>query len=250
MMVSPPVNPRPISVPASSPGVELNCALWEGAGGKERRVLVFSHGWGGAPRFDDLLLLLASRGWAVLRIEHRGYGESAAKKNLPAWRTDMLAAARFLLEERKNAALWLAGHSTGGTATVTSAALALREKIPVAGFLALAPFRSLPAILRDNPSSREALEGRFGELAPAQEAADAERAAGELRGVPGVIVHGTADEAVPFAHGETLARLAGEKTGLIRVERGDHLLAAADQSPSRAALLDLIADGIERAGAP
>jgi len=128
---------------------------------------------------------------------------------------------------------------------VTSAALALKEGLAVAGFLAMAPFRSLPAILRDNPSSREALEGRFGELAPAEEAADAERAVEELRGVPGIIVHGTDDEVVPCAHGEALARLAGEKTGLIRVEHGDHILAAADQSPARAELIALIADGIE-----
>jgi dipeptidyl aminopeptidase/acylaminoacyl peptidase len=73
-----------------------------------------------------------------------------------------------------------------------------------AGAVAIAAFTDLTQILQDNHNARTILEDRFG---PLQEkhfrSADALAIVAELK-KPVLIVHGTADETVPFAHSERL----------------------------------------------
>jgi pimeloyl-ACP methyl ester carboxylesterase len=95
----------------------------------------------------------------------------------------------------------------------------------------LAPFCSLPRILEDNPNARSVLEGRFG---PLQEKHFRTANALEiLEGLkkPTLIVQGTADESVPFAHGKLLYDKLQAIAQFRPVQDGNHHLTNVDRAP-------------------
>jgi pimeloyl-ACP methyl ester carboxylesterase len=95
----------------------------------------------------------------------------------------------------------------------------------------LAPFCSLPRILEDNPNARSVLDGRFG---PLQEKHFRTANALEiLEGLkkPTLIVQGTADESVPFAHGKLLYDKLQAIAQFRPVQDGNHHLTNVDRAP-------------------
>lgn len=218
----------PLSIPVA--GAVLDALLFEPAGQAAFGV-VFSHGWGGSHRFDDLLERLAGRGAACLRFFQRGFPPSAGSPDLARWPEDMSAAAAVL--ESRGLGVWFGGQSTGGTMAIAACA----RHTAARGFFAIAPFATLPEILRDNPDARIALERRFGALSrEAEEAADARAHLARLEGRPGLVVSSRADDTVPFAHGESLARAAGPSVRFLPLEQGNHVLSDTDRSPLFAAV--------------
>jgi pimeloyl-ACP methyl ester carboxylesterase len=187
--------------------------------------LVFCHGWGGGTPYDDLLEILAGRGFYALRLEQRGYGESTGAADLSLWPVDMVACAAAL--GRVVHKVWAAGQSTGGTMALVAAA----TQQCFAGALSIAPFCSLAQILEDNVNARSVLEGRFG---PLQEkhfrAANALEIVGNLK-KPVLIVQGTADESVPYAHGKLLYQRLGSVAQHRTVQGGNHHLTNVDRAP-------------------
>jgi pimeloyl-ACP methyl ester carboxylesterase len=214
----------PISFYIKSGDAFLNCRIWIPQKSRDRG-LVFCHGWGGGTPYDDLLEMLAGRGFYTLRLEQRGYGESTGAADLSLWPTDMAACAAAL--SGVVGGIWAAGQSTGGTMALVAAA----TQPCFAGALAIAPFCSLPKILADNPNARSVLEGRFG---PLQEkhfrAANALEIVAGMR-KPVLIVQGTEDESVPYAHGKLLYQQIGPVAQHRTVQGGNHHLTNVDRAP-------------------
>ena len=73
-----------VSFYVKSDGEFLNSRMWIPEKSREEAV-VFCHGWGGGAPYDDLLALLAERGYFALRFEQRGYGESTGGADLSLW---------------------------------------------------------------------------------------------------------------------------------------------------------------------
>ena len=225
----------PLSFFIKSDDAYLNSVMWipEKSRGEG---LVFCHGWGGGNQYDDLLELLAKHGYYTLRFQQRGYGKSTGDADLSLWPGDMAACAEFL--QGVVGKVWAAGQSTGGTISLVAAA----RCASFAGAIALAPFCSLPRILEDNVKSRSILEARFG---PLQErhfrTANAMDIVADLR-KPTLIVHGTADESVPFEHGKLLYEKLQGIAQQRPVAGGNHHLNNVDRTP----ILADIASWLER----
>ena len=214
----------PLTVYIKSGNDYLNSMLWVPEKSRNEG-LVFCHGWGGGTPYDDLLQMLADRGYYTLRFEQRGYGKSTGAGDLSLWAIDMAACASVLRGCGQQS--WAAGQSTGGTMSLVAAT----QHDCFAGAISIAPFCSLPRILEDNVNARSVLEGHFG---PLQEkhfrAANALRIVEDLR-KPVLIVQGTADESVPFAHGKLLHQKLQGVAQFGPVQDGNHHLTNVDRAP-------------------
>ena len=213
-----------VSFYVKSDGEFLNSRMWIPEKSREEAV-VFCHGWGGGSPYDDLLALLAERGYFALRFEQRGYGESTGGADLSLWSQDMAACAALLSDVAKR--VWSAGQSTGGAMALIAAA----THDCFCGAVSIAPFCSLERIIEDNVDARGVLEARFGPLQEKHyKGADTLRFARELQ-KPVFLAHGTEDRSVPFEHGELIHKQLGKNARFRPVPRADHHLTNVDRSP-------------------
>jgi hypothetical protein len=153
---------------------------------------------------------VAARGLGVLSVEYRGYGASAggepteeglyldAEAALDALAADGVGPARVIL----------VGASLG---TGVAAEMARRGR--GAALVLVTPYTSIPDVVADAAP-----------VAPARwlvrDAFDTLAKSGEIH-VPTLVIHGDADEVVPFWMGERLSRaIAGAR--LVRVSGGHH----------------------------
>jgi dipeptidyl aminopeptidase/acylaminoacyl peptidase len=213
----------------------LDCLVWtpERSNARDEGV-VFCHGWGGGAQYDDLLARLADEGYVALRLSQRGYGKSTGRADLSCWAEDMAACAKSLRSAMDVRRVWAAGQSTGGTMSLVAAA----TQDIFTGAVAIAAFTDLTHILQDNRNARKILEDRFGPLKEKHfRAADAARLVENLK-KPVLIVHGTADETVPFAHSELLYSKIQSNATHRGVPGGNHHLTNTDRA---AVIGDIIA---------
>jgi pimeloyl-ACP methyl ester carboxylesterase len=159
----------------------------------------------------DLARSIAARGLGVLLVEYRGYGRSVSagspsEEGLYAdaeAALDMLAARG--VDERR---VVLFGASLG---TGVAAEMARRGR--GARLVLVTPFTSIDDVVTDRAPlvpARALLADHFDTLAKA-----------DAIHVPTLVIHGDADEVVPFWMGERLAsRIAGAR--LVRVPGGRH----------------------------
>ena len=214
----------PISFYIKSSDALLHCAMWTPAKSRHEGI-VFCHGWGGGTPYDDLLSMLAERGYTVLRFEQRGYGSSSGHADLSFWPVDMAACAAAMTGIVNK--VWAMGQSTGGTMALVAAT----QYNCFAGAVSIAPFCSLTRIIEDNANARAILEARFG---PLQEkdfrAADALEIVEKLK-KPVLIVQGTADASVPHGHGKLLHQKLQSVAQHRSVEGGNHHLNNIDRAP-------------------
>ena len=202
----------------------LNARLWIPKKSRHEAV-VFCHGWGGGTPYDDLLNILAERGYYTLRFDQRGYGGSTGSADLSLWVNDMTACATALSGVVKR--IWAAGQSTGGA----MALIAATTQDCFVGAVSIAPFCSLDRIIKDNSNARRTLEERFGPLQERHfKAADTLSFVHRLE-KPVLLVHGTEDESVPFEHGQLLSKQLRKGGHFISVHGGNHHLTNVDRSP-------------------
>ena len=223
-----------IAYGVASGDARLDCLVWTPESGGRREGVVFCHGWGGGAQYDDLLERLAEDGYPALRFHQRGYGKSTGRADLSRWPEDMAACADWMRGALDVDRVWAAGQSTGGTMSLMAAA----THDVFAGAVAIAAFTDLAQILQDNRNARKILEDRFG---PLQEkhfrAANALGVVADLK-KPVLIVHGTADETVPFVHGERL--YAGMRSNATHraFPGGNHHLTNVDRAAVIGAIVD------------
>lgn len=154
---------------------------------------------------------LLRRGLGVLLVEYRGYGVS---RDEPAPDEDGVyadaTAALDWLESlgvgKERVALW-------GTSLGTGVAAEMARRGRCAALVLVAPYTSIPDLVADRAPMVPAglfVPDRFDTLAKAA----------AIR-VPTLVVHGDADEVVPFSMGQRVARSVA-KARLLRVPGGHH----------------------------
>jgi fermentation-respiration switch protein FrsA (DUF1100 family) len=188
-------------------GVRLHA--WLAPAGPAAPMLVWSHGNGGniASR-AAIVLALRARGVGVLAYDYRGYGRSEgrpseagvyrdARAAYDAVRADGVAPGRIVCF----------GESLGAAVTVR-----LATERPCAGVVLVSPFTTLADVARRHYGPLGRLAGdRF----------DAVSCVRRLR-TPLLVVHGDADEIVPFELGERLFAAAAEPKRFLRVAAAHH----------------------------
>lgn len=211
--------PPPSPVPAGAG------ALWEGRSASGRRtvglwsplrqdapVIAYFHG-NGMQLADcaDLVPVFHALGCSAFCVEYPGYGPLASDTPGEAAIVDAADAAMGLLRTRGGvppSRTLLLGQSLG-----TGVASALAVRGAGARLALISPFRSIPAVA----------SGLFPFLPVATivvDRFDTESLAPRIT-LPTLVIHGTRDEVIPFAHGASLARTLPRAT-LLRVEGGHH----------------------------
>ncbi|WP_394730356.1 alpha/beta hydrolase [Altererythrobacter sp. GH1-8] len=182
-----------------------------------RPTVVYFHGNGGTLRGAVFATqLLAEAGYGLLLVEYRGYGGNPGRPSEQGFYRDGRAAMGWL-EQRGIApsSTIIIGNSIGGGTAVQMAS----EYSPRAVLLT-APFLSLPDVAQDAlpfVPTQLLMRDRFDN-------------AGKIADLtmPVFIMHGTADDVVPFEQGERLARLAADAK-FHRAQGAGHALSFTEQ---------------------
>lgn len=174
-------------------------------------VVVCFHGNAGviADRLENARELHAL-GVSLLVAEYRGYGDSEGKPSEEGLYADAEAALGEARRRAAGARVIAFGRSLGG-----AVAIDLASRQPVDGLVVESTFTSLPAMAAQTglPLASRLVAYRFDSLAKIPRVT-----------APLLIVHGDADELVPFSMGERLrdAARASRSVAFHRVAGGDH----------------------------
>jgi uncharacterized protein len=152
---------------------------------------------------------LAASGFGVLGIDYRGTGASTGRPSEAGLRADARAGFDFIRGAAPQAKIAVYGESLG-----TGIAVGLAHDRPVVGILLNSPYASVVRLfeLRGPP-----LPYRL--IMPDQ--LDSEALIGSL-GVPVMILHGTADDAIPVSEARRLFAAAREPKAMIEVAAAAH----------------------------
>ena len=190
-------------------GVRVRALRLDGPAGAPV-VVVFHNNRETAEQGASLARALQSRGLGTVLAEYRGYGASGA---VAPDEGGLYADADAVLD-------WLAAHGVGPERVVllgrslgsgVAAEMALRGR--GRALVLVSPYTSIDRLVTDVAPflpARLLVRDRFDTLTKAR----------SIR-VPTLIVHGDADEIVPFAMGETLAQSL-PRAHLLRVPRANH----------------------------
>jgi len=152
---------------------------------------------------------LADHGFGVLGIDYRGNGVSTGSPSEAGLRADARAAFDFVRAAAPQAKIAVFGESLG-----TGVAVGLAHDRPVAGVLLNSPYASVARlfelrglklpyrVLMADPLDSEALIGGLG--------------------VPVMILHATADDAIPISEARRLYAAAREPKEMIEVDGANH----------------------------
>lgn len=195
-------------------GVRLH-GLWFRAPQSRGLVLYFHGNKGHVGRWGHLHWRFRQLGYDLALFDYRGYGLSSDRLHGHAREADLLddalamydwAAARYAPER-----IVVFGRSMG-----TAFATCVAAQRPVGKLVLEAPFRSMPELFRSwwkLPPGLFRFRFRF----------DNEARLPRVQ-APTLIIHGTADELVPFDHGQKLASAKKEATFVPVPEGGHHHL--------------------------
>jgi fermentation-respiration switch protein FrsA (DUF1100 family) len=191
-----------------------------------RGVVLFLHGTPGTvPNQVWRLSQLQQSGLGILAIDWRGYGGSTGQPSEWGLRADARAGFDFIRAAAPQSGIAVFGESLG-----TGPAVALARDRPVAGILLNAPYASVRRLYELRGPTlpyRWLLTDQF----------DSEALIGAV-GVPVMILHGTADPAIPVSEARRLHAAAREPKTIIVVEGAGHLDAweGGGEAPALAAL--------------
>jgi len=153
---------------------------------------------------------LRDRGYAVVVMEYRGYGASAAQAPSERALYEDAAAVLAMLRARgvdaRDITLW-------GTSLGTGIAAEMARRGLGTELVLVSPYTSIPDLVTDAAPivpARVLLDDHFDTLAKASAIA-----------MPTLVVHGDADDIVPFRMGERVAR-AIRGAQLLRIAGGGH----------------------------
>jgi pimeloyl-ACP methyl ester carboxylesterase len=208
---------------------------WIPARDADAKVVLYLHGNdGNVSTSISEIALLRGLGCAILLIDYRGFGKSAG--GFPSEAStyeDAEAAWDYLVRARGVPAgrLFIYGHSLGGAVAIE---LALRHP-EAAGLIVESSFTSIYDLAR--------LRKQYA-LLPIKlflnQKFESQRKAPQLS-LPGLYIHGTADDVVPFGMGRRLFESAGGAKRFVAVEGAGHdNNAAMGGSALRAALAEFL----------
>jgi alpha-beta hydrolase superfamily lysophospholipase len=196
-----------------------------------RQLVIMVHGlWDCVDDIAGPALDLNARGYDVLLFDFRGHGRSDQDRLSMGCRErrDIRAALAWAMSNGFNPDRigWI-GYSMGGSTLLMEGA----HNSDIRAAVIDSAFASLPEVLDLQLSRHSGLPGWFnpGILAAAHVAFSApsadlipEVSARSWKGRPLLVVHGKADHIVPVAHGERIARAAGEECQSILLSGVDH----------------------------
>jgi fermentation-respiration switch protein FrsA (DUF1100 family) len=188
-----------------------------------------------------LVAWLPPAGFNVLMLDYRGFGRSQGRPTLEGVVDDAAAALAYLRSrpDVDSGRLVVLGQSLGGA---TALRLLARDGDGVRLAVVEAAFASYRGIARDAALQSVVLAPLLPLALPIlPKAADDPVAALAAVRVPLLIVHGTADEVIPFAHGEQLAA-AAPQAKFIRVDGARHM-----ESLTRADVQRRVLEAMEQA---
>src|SRR5712671_8120891 len=210
---------------ATADGERLD-GWWRPPPATERGVVLFLHGTPGTvPDQVWRLDQLKHSGLGILAIDWRGYGGSTGDPTELGLRADARAGFDFIRAAAPQSKIAVFGESLG-----TGPAVALAHDRPVTGILLNAPYASVRRLYELRGPAvpyRWLLTDQF----------DSEALIGAV-GVPVMILHGTADPAIPVDEARRLYAAAKEPKTMIVVEGAGHLDAweGGGEAPALAAL--------------
>jgi fermentation-respiration switch protein FrsA (DUF1100 family) len=187
-----------------------NVIAWHVPPRKDKPVIVYFHGNGGALRYRvPRFLQLIADGIGLVALEYRGYGGSSGRPSEAGLNADAEAAYAFAAERYPAKQLVLWGESLG-----SGVAVALAAQKPVGRVILEAPFTSavdvasshywfIPVRLLMKDQYRS--DQRIGKVS-----------------APVMILHGVKDRVVPFAQGERLFELAHQPKRIVRFLDAGH----------------------------
>jgi acetyl esterase/lipase len=211
--------------------------LWEPTGTAPERgwpVAVVVHGGFWRQLYTKRLMHavcadLAAHGLAAWNIEYRRVG-SRSGGGWPATFEDVTAAVDHLDHLARAVPLDLSrvvatGHSAGGHLVLWAAAG--NTEVRIAGVVALAPVTDLEEAARTGAGAGAVISllGGWPDEVPDRYASASPIALLPI-GVPQVVVHGTADESVPFQMSERYvdrARAAGDRATIVELDGVSHM---------------------------
>jgi acetyl esterase/lipase len=159
-----------------------------------------------------LCILLGERGVPTLNVEYRRVGDPGG--GWPGSLEDVLLA--LVLARTLARRLVLVGHSAGGHLSLLAAK---QTGVPVVALAAVC----------DPPTWRnDAVSGFFAGQQPPPEASPLAQAP---LGVPSIVIHGTADDVVPFEQSQRYAKAAGNEATLQPLDGAGHFEPIDPQSP-------------------
>lgn len=179
--------------------------------GRRRVTLLYCHGNAGnvSHRLDKLGLIHDRLGLGVLIFDYRGYGRSAGTPSEEGTYADA-RAFRAWLADRPGAAGAPVVYFGGSLGAAVAAALAVED--PPAALVLESPFASVRAMANATlPGAGWLFRTRYDTLG----------LAGRLR-TPLLVLHGTADEVVPFAQGRAVFDTAPAPKAFHRIEGARH----------------------------
>jgi fermentation-respiration switch protein FrsA (DUF1100 family) len=200
---------------ASQDGTRLHGWFIPAKDAEARGTIVFSHGnAGSAGHHLPFVAWLPAEGFNVFIYDYRGYGKSGGRVDRRGMTEDAAAAFRAAIlqpgvDQGKILSL---SHSLGGAKSI--AGLAADRPAGLRGVVVLSSFASYKAMAR-TWSGNVGAELTGDEFAPVN-------LIGKLEGVPVLIMHGDADEVIPYNEARVLAAAAREPKEFWTVPRGRH----------------------------
>jgi hypothetical protein len=175
-----------------------------------RPTLLYFGGNGDSLSGDTVRLRqIVAEGVGVLDVGYRGYSGSSGQPTEAGLHLDAEAAYAWLAARTAPADMVIAGHSLG-----TGVAVRLAAEHPARALVLESPFTSTVAVAeRMLPWApvRALMWDRF----------ESDRWIGKVR-APVLIVHGDADQTIPFAQGQRLFTLANQPKTFVRIPGGGH----------------------------
>lgn len=177
-----------------------------------RAVILYFHGNGGniAQRLPELQKISVITAASVVGVGYRGYGASTGRATEPGIYRDGEAALRYTQSTLgfSNENIFLLGRSMGSTVAVSVGA---RHKI--GGLILVTPLLSGNKMAKAHGMGAIAwiVDGSFNNLVRAPSLTS-----------PVLVIHGTDDEIIPFAHGQALYDAIKAPKQLVTIEQGKH----------------------------
>jgi fermentation-respiration switch protein FrsA (DUF1100 family) len=215
----------------SGDGVPLHGWLLSPRKGAPRGTVLFLHGNAGNISVHvRSVLWLVDAGYEVFAFDYRGYGRSGGSPDIPGVHRDARAAVAKLLSLPGMSAdrYVVFGQSLGGAVAVHTVAATPLSQRPRA-LIVDSAFAGYRRIVRDK--IEEYPGGRFiGWLVSLffRDGYSPERWIAKTGPARVIVIHGTADDLVPYGHGKRLYGLAMEPKGFWSVEGAGHIAALSD----------------------
>lgn len=219
-------------------GIRLNAKLeFPDSEVEKSPLLILCHGFTGhmeEPHILGAAKAARAAGCAVLRVELYGHGHSGGSfrgHNIRIWVDELVQIIDRVQRLDFVSKIFLSGHSQGGLAVMLAAA---ERKDAVAGLIPLSPAWTIPAAARSGillgipfdpdkiPDEIPLGEGLTlgGNYVRVAQGIEVEPAIRAYEG-PVLILHGTADETIPYACAEQAAALYKD-CKLVPIEGDDH----------------------------